>query len=235
MTVAAVILAASEATALADADGTPAVRRIADSAWAGGATPMVVCVHDVKGRVASALANSEITLVEPVAAVAGPAAQIANGIESALWLVGRTDAALVWPARYVWADAETITTLISGHGVYPDAVLQPAFGGVAGFPLLVPVAALPAVRAVAADRMPSDLVADLADAGIEVVILETGDPGVVHDIGTPHDSLPAYDGPPQPADELERDWGAAAAAVLDDEPVPGPSTMNAAAVSRTSR
>ena len=35
MTVAAVVLAASPASALADADGTPGVRRIADIAWAG--------------------------------------------------------------------------------------------------------------------------------------------------------------------------------------------------------
>ena len=38
MTVAAIIVAASAETALADADGTPAVRRIADAAWAGGGT-----------------------------------------------------------------------------------------------------------------------------------------------------------------------------------------------------
>ena len=37
MTVAAVILAASPESALADADGVPRVRRIVDSAWSGGA------------------------------------------------------------------------------------------------------------------------------------------------------------------------------------------------------
>ena len=225
MTVAAVILAATEASALADADGTPAVRRIANAAWAGGATPVVVCVHDPKGQVAAALANAEVTLVKPVAAAAGPAAQIANGIEGALWLVGRTDAALVWPARLAWADAETVTTLIAAHGEHPDAVLAPAYGGVAGFPLLVPVAALPAVRALAPDRMPSDLAADLAAGGWPVVTLDTGDPGVTHDIATPRTALPAYDGPPQPADEVARDWGAATADLADDEPVAVPGTV----------
>ena len=52
MTVAAVILAASPASALADADGTPAIRRLADVAWAGGATPVVVCSSDPDGAVA---------------------------------------------------------------------------------------------------------------------------------------------------------------------------------------
>ena len=227
MTVAAVILAATEASALADADGTPAVRRIADTAWAGGATPVVVCVHDAKGRVAAALATAEVTLVEPARGPASPAGQIANGIESALWLVGRTDAALVWPSRLVWADAETVTTLIAGHGERPDAVLAPAYGGVAGFPVLVPVAALPAIRGIAPDHMPADLLDDLAAAGLEVVILETGDPGVAHDIATARTALPAYDGPPQPLDALEREWGSAVAEVADDAPVAGPAVLAA--------
>ena len=55
MTVAAVVLAASPASALVDADGTPGVRRIADTAWAGGATPVVVCSFDPDGAVSAAL------------------------------------------------------------------------------------------------------------------------------------------------------------------------------------
>ena len=42
VTVAAVILVARADAALADVDGQPAVRRIADSAWSGGALPIVV-------------------------------------------------------------------------------------------------------------------------------------------------------------------------------------------------
>ncbi len=235
LTVAAVILAASETSALADADGTPAVRRIADTAWAGGATPMLVCVHDPKGRASAALATSEVTIVAPVPAALGPAAQIANGIESALWLVGRTSAALVWPARHVWADAETITTLIAGHGERPDAVVVPAYGGIAGFPLLVPVAALPAVRALTPDRMPADLHTELAAAGWEVVLLETGDPGVAYDIGTARTALPGFDGPPQPLDEQDRDWGAALGNLADDEPVTGAGTMPASSQAAAGR
>ncbi len=76
MTVAAVILAASPSSALADADGTPGVRRLADVAWSGGATPVVVCSFDPDGAVAAALANTEATLVDPVAPERGPVAQI---------------------------------------------------------------------------------------------------------------------------------------------------------------
>ena len=65
MTVAAVILAARPESALADAAGSPAVRRLADVAWAGGATPVVVCSFDPDGAVAASLANAEVTLVDP--------------------------------------------------------------------------------------------------------------------------------------------------------------------------
>ena len=75
MTVAAVILAASPASALADADGTPGVRRLADIAWAGGATPVLVCSFDPDGAVAAVLANAEVTLVDPADPAAGRSAR----------------------------------------------------------------------------------------------------------------------------------------------------------------
>ena len=53
MTVAAVILAASPDSALADADGQPAARRIAEAAWSGGAIPVVLVSFDPEGRVAA--------------------------------------------------------------------------------------------------------------------------------------------------------------------------------------
>jgi CTP:molybdopterin cytidylyltransferase MocA len=223
MTVAAVILAASPASALADADGTPAVRRLADVAWAGGATPVVVCAADPDGGVAAALVTTEATLSAPVAHDGGPVGQIAAGIDAAMRLVAGTDAALVWPARLAWVDAETVTTLISAHGEDRDIVLRPAYGGEAGFPALVPVSALGTLRGLGTGRMPDDLLADLAAAGVTVRLVDTGDPGVTHDIGIARSSLPAYDGPPQPEDGVEREWGVATADVPDEPPVPDPT------------
>jgi hypothetical protein len=83
MTVAAVILAASPDSALADADGLPGVRRIADAAWSGGATPIVVVSFDPDGMVAAALAGAPVTLAEPAPADGGPAAQMARGADVA--------------------------------------------------------------------------------------------------------------------------------------------------------
>ena len=103
MTVAAIVLAASTESALADADGLPAVRRIADVAWSGGATPIVIVAHDPDGAVATALAGSPVTLAEPAPEEVGPAGQMARGIEVAAATVRETTGALIWPARLTWA------------------------------------------------------------------------------------------------------------------------------------
>ncbi len=222
MTVAAVILAASPDAALADADGTPAVRRIADAAWAGGATPVVVVAADPAGLVAPALATGEVTLVEPTDVTAGPAGQIARGIEAALALVAGTGAALVWPARLVWADAETVTTLIEAHGDDPAAILQPAYGDRPGWPVLVPASLLAHVRAVSPDLMPADVVAAVAAAaGVPVRLVDTGDPGTTHDVSVARAALPAFSGPPEPDDGVVREWGAPAVDQPDDAPPAG--------------
>ncbi len=227
MTVAAVILAATPASALADADGTPGARRLVDAAWAGGATPVVVCSLDPDGTVAAALANAEVTLVDPAAPERGPVGQIINGVEAARRLVTDTDAALVWPARLAWVDAETVTTLIAAHGDDREAVIRPAFGGAAGFPVLLPVAHLEALRVLGADRMPDELLDDLEAAGVPFRFVETGDPGVTHDVSVPRADLPPYDGPPEPADAHAHEWGAAVADQHDDAPVPGPARLAA--------
>jgi CTP:molybdopterin cytidylyltransferase MocA len=223
MTVAAVILAATPASAVADADGTPGARRLADTAWAGGATPVVVCSFDPDGVVAAALANASVTLVDPVDPAGGPVGQIVNGIEAARRLVTDTDAALVWPARLTWVDAETVTTLIAAHGEDRSAVVRPAYRDEPGFPILLPVAHLASFAALAAERMPADLFADLEAAGVPFRVIETGDPGVTHDVSVARADLPPYDGPPEPADTPE--WGAAVADESDDAPVPGPARL----------
>jgi len=228
MTVAAVILAASPASALADAAGTPAARRLADVAWSGGATPVLVCSFDPEALVGQALANAEVTLVEPAPAELGPVGQIANGIDAAIRLVSETDAALVWPARMAWVDAETVTMLIAAHGEERADLVRPAWQGEPGWPVLVPVAHLDALRGLSVDRMPGDLVDDLVATGIPLRVVETGDPGVTHDISTAATDLPAYDGPPEPADAHAHEWGAPAADAADDTPVAGPERLSLA-------
>lgn len=228
MTVAAVILAASPVSALADADGTPAVRRIADAAWAGGATPVVVVAADPEGAVAAALATAEVTLLVPARdgeGLAAPSRQIAHGIAGAADLVGSTTAALVWPARLAWADAETVTTLIEAHGEAPGALLQPAYDGVAGWPALLPVGMAEHVEAADPSLSPDEIIAALSGLGINVRPVDVGDPGITHDVSVARTALPPYDGPPRANDALPREWGAAVADQLDDAPPAGPARL----------
>ena len=96
----------------------------------------------------------------------------------------------------------------------------------AGWPVLVPIVHLGALRALSIERMPGELIDDLVAAGVPNAALETGDPGVVHDVGTPRAELPPYDGPPQPADPHEHPWGLATADDPDDSPVEGPDRLS---------
>jgi CTP:molybdopterin cytidylyltransferase MocA len=223
MTVAAVILAASPESALADADGLPGVRRIADVAWSGGATPVVVVSFDPGGDVARALAGAPVTLAEPAPPERGPAAQMARGAEVAIGEVVETDAVLIWPARMTWVGPETVTSLIELHGTVPERLLRPTWDGETGWPVLMPVAALDALRASPPDRMPPAIVDGLVAAGVTERTVDLGDPGVTHDRDTPSADLPPYVGPEEPIAGHVHEWGAQAADAADEGPLEGPA------------
>jgi CTP:molybdopterin cytidylyltransferase MocA len=223
VTVAAIILAASSESALADADGMASVRRIADVAWSGGAVPIVVVAHDPSGAVAAALAGAPVTLAEPAPAEAGPAGQMARGIDVALAEVKDTSGALIWPARMTWVGPETVTSLIEAHGPLGGRLLTPTFDDEAGWPVLLPLEALPVLRAVAPDRMPPAIPGELVAAGVADERLALGDPGTTHDRDTPRVDLPPYDGPAVPAGGHVHEWGAMSADDPDDGPLEGPS------------
>jgi CTP:molybdopterin cytidylyltransferase MocA len=223
MTVAAIILAASTESALADADGMPSVRRIADVAWSGGAVPIIVVANDPAGAVATALAGAPVTLAEPAPTEAGPAGQMVRGIEVALAEVHDTSGALIWPARMSWVGPETVTSLIEAHGPAADALLTPTFDDEVGWPVLVPLAALPALRAVPPDRMPPTIPAELMAAGVPQRLLALGDPGTTIDRETPRSELPPYTGPLEPAAGHVHEWGAVMADEPDDGPLEGPA------------
>lgn len=224
MTVAAVILAASPESALADVDGQSRVRRITDAAWSGGALPIVVVSFDPDGAVAASLAGASVTLAEPIPPPAGtPARQMARGIEVAASLVSDVSAALIWPARMVWVSPETVTSLIEAHGVDRSTMLRPAYEGEAGWPVLLPRERASILASVAPDRMPDDILADLVAAGVASRAVELGDPGVIHDASVPRDQLPAYVGPTEPVAAHTHEWGAALAEAGEDSPIEGPA------------
>ena len=211
MTVAAVILSSSVEGSLADTLGQPRVRRLADLAWSGGALPIVVVSPDREGAVAAALAGSEATYGSPAPAEGGPVGQMVRGAELALAEVHDTTAVLLWPGRMTWVGPETITSLIETHGMDRATMLRPAWHGEPGWPVLLPIARLDALRGVAPDRMPPQIVEDLI-ALVPARVVEMGDPGVIHDVDTPESDLPAYEGPPDPPAGHSHEWGADVAA-----------------------
>lgn len=219
MTVAAVILAAHHGTALREVEGVANARRLADGAWAGGALPIVVVSFDPDGAVAGALAGSPAVLAAPAPPEAGPVGQICRGIDLARAQVDGTDAALVWPARMGWVDAETVTSLIEGHGTDPATVLRPVFRGEIGWPALVPTVHLETLRALDPALMPGPLLEVLASE-VGGRLVELGDPGTVHDLETPRADLPPFEGPAEPASAHHHEWGSPAAAGPDESPAP---------------
>jgi CTP:molybdopterin cytidylyltransferase MocA len=223
VTVAAVILFARPEGALADAAGRSAARRMVETAWAGGATPIVVCCADPGGAIAAALAGSPAILAEPAPVEMGPVGQIVNGVRVAQARVTETEAALVWPGRMAWVDAETVTSLIEAHGASREALLRPRYEGEVGWPALLPVTLLETFAALRRDQMPDALLDDLAAAGAALEAVDTGDPGTVHDVSTPIEQLPAYQGPPEPVAGTSPEWGVSAADMPDDAPLEGPS------------
>ena len=199
------------------------VRRIVDAAWAGGATPIIVVSFDPEGSVAAALAGAPVTLAEPAPQAAGPAAQMARGADVARAEIVDTDAVLLWPARMTWVGPETVTSLIELHGTAPAALLRPTWEGDPGWPVLLPLAGLAALRSVAADRMPPQIVDDVVAAGIAERRVELGDPGVAIDRGTSRADLPPYIGPVEPVVGHVHEWGAAQAEASDEGPLEGPA------------
>jgi CTP:molybdopterin cytidylyltransferase MocA len=222
VTVAAVILYAKPEGAVADAAGRPSVRRAVESAWAGGATPIVVVSFDPDGAIAAALAGSSAVLAEPAPIENGPVGQMTRGMTVAAEQVTETEAALIWPGRMAWVDAETVTSLIEASGARRGTLLRPTYNGNEGWPVLVPMDQAATLAALGPDKMPDVLMSELF-AAADSAAIDTGDPGTVHDISTPMDSLPTYDGPPQPVAGNAPEWGAAAAEMPDDVPLEGPA------------
>lgn len=209
MTVGAVIVPDGVAEALADATGRTAVRRIVDSAWAGGAIPIIVMAADPDGRIAEALEGSPAQVVDPGRA-SGTQTYRAGAV-AAKAAVQETTAVLLWPGRMTWADPETVTSLIEAHGRAADVVTRPRRAGESGWPVLLPMALVETILASLGGSV------DEAVSNSDVSTVELGDPGSVLGSEVDLDELPDYAGPPEPVGGPPPEWGAAAADTPEPE------------------
>jgi CTP:molybdopterin cytidylyltransferase MocA len=197
MTVAAIVIVPDSAAALANVEGEPAIRRLVQSAWAGGAMPIVVVCPAVDSAFDQAMAELQVVSTRPDMTVPHGIAWFASGQEAAIRAVAETTASLLWPFRFSWVDPETVTSLIEAHGASPDAIIRPAYGAQRGFPILVPNSLAGQLKAM--PRLHGEEAIDAVIAGgVPSLTVELGDPGIVHAGDTPRSSLPDYQGPPSP-------------------------------------
>ena len=200
MTVAAVVIVPDSAAGMADVEGEPVIRRLVQSAWAGGAMPIVVVCPAVDGAFEQVLAELQITLVRPEPTEPHGIVWFAGGQIAAARAVSETTASLLWPFRYSWVDPETVTSLIEAHGGSPESIIRPTYGERRGFPILVPNSL--ADRLAALSGLHGEEAIDRSIAsGVPSLSVELGDPGIVHDGATPRSSLPDYQGPPAQVSE----------------------------------
>jgi CTP:molybdopterin cytidylyltransferase MocA len=210
MTVAAIVLVPDRAVALSDADGEPAIRRVAHSAWSGGAMPIVIVSDDGGEELAAAVDGLPVTISRPGPDEPRGVAWFLHGLRAAQTAVAEATAGLLWPARCVWVDPETVTSLVEMHGTAPGDVIRPAFSGQPGFPILVPMSLGPRL-AERPDLHAYQVVEALIAGGVPARTPELGDPGIAFDIATPRAELPGFEGPPAPAGAVA-EWNAELAA-----------------------
>jgi hypothetical protein len=208
MTVAAIILVPDMAVALRDADGEPAIRRVAHAAWSGGAMPIVIVADQADGALAEAVADVPVTLQRPGPEDAKGVAWFLLGQRVAQAAVTESTAGLLWPVRCAWVDPETVTSLVEAHGASPDSIVRPAWAAQAGFPILVPVGFDERLSA-RPDLHAYQVVEALVAEGAPYRLLELGDPGIIFDVSTPRAGMPGYQGPPEPASGPPPEWNAA--------------------------
>lgn len=127
MTVAALILAGD--SSLVGDRPSPALSRLIEVAWAGGAHPILV----------AGLTRSVDLAPLALPTEAGTAEAAAT---EALRLVGGTTALLSLPVTHAGLDPETITALIAAHGRAPEVVLHAAHNGTTGPVRLTPLSLL---------------------------------------------------------------------------------------------
>lgn len=197
MTVAAIVIVPDSASALAIVEGEPVIRRVVQSAWAGGAMPIVVVCPSVDDAFDLAMAELQVTPNRPDSAAPHGIAWFAGGQQAAARAVVETTASLLWPFRYSWVDPETVTSLIEAHGANRDSIIRPAYGARRGFPILVPNSLSGRLKALS-NLHGEEAIDAVVAAGVASLTVELGDPGIVHDGGTSRSDLPDYQGPPSP-------------------------------------
>ena len=188
--VAAIVLAAGRARrfgatetdskVLADLAGLPLVRRVALSALASGAAPVLVVTGHAADAVSAALAEVPVRIVHNPNHASGIASSLQAGLAA---LPPGVEGALILLGDMPLVTQETMTCLIVRFAQEPDAIdaVIPIFEGRQGNPVLIGRGMFAAIATLSGDQGARKL---LARPGRAVVYCDVDDRGVEIDVDT---------------------------------------------------
>jgi molybdenum cofactor cytidylyltransferase len=170
--IAAVVLAAGRSTRmgqanklLADIDGRPMVRRVAEAAVASRADPVIVVTGHMGAEVSEALAGMAVTLVPNPDYATGLASSLKTGIRT---VPQACDGALVLLGDMPRIAPEHIDRLIAAFAWDAAApIVVPVRAGRQGNPVLWPADLFPELLRLEGDRGARGLIAAHADRVVE--------------------------------------------------------------------
>ena len=185
--IAAVILAAGQSRRMggvnklvADIDGTPMVARIADTALASSAAPVVVVTGHEPERVRAALGERDFTVVHNPDYAAGLSTSLKRGLDA---LADDVDGALICLGDMPDVTPAHLDKLIAAFDpVEGRGICVPTFNGKRGNPVLWDRRYFGGMAAVAGDVGARHLIGEHAEAVCEVAM---ADDGVLVDLDTP--------------------------------------------------
>jgi molybdenum cofactor cytidylyltransferase len=174
----------SEATKLvADLDGRPIVRRVAEAAVRSRARPVVVVAGHARNPVEEALAGLEVELAFNPEFARGLASSLRVGLAA---MPGDIAGALVLLGDMPWIESRLIDALIDAYLKRKDALAAvPVHDGRRGNPVLLGRGLFEAAMRLEGDEGARRLVAALAPR--ECVEVAAPDPSAILDIDTPGD------------------------------------------------
>jgi molybdenum cofactor cytidylyltransferase len=185
--IAAIILAAGQAKrfgkgskVVAELDGKPLVRHVAEAALASRARPVLVVVGHAAAVTAIALAGLEVRLVHAPDFEAGLSRSLRAGLAA---LPASTVGALILLADVPRVSAKLIDRLIGAFEAVEPNALVPVHGGQRGNPVIIGRALFAPLGALDGDRGASQILGSLPG----VVELPVEDAAVTVDIDTQED------------------------------------------------
>jgi molybdenum cofactor cytidylyltransferase len=184
--VAAIVLAAGRSSRmgaqnklLADIGGTPMVRRVAETALASKARPVLVVTGHMAADVGAALAGLDVTLVPNPDYATGLASSLKAGIRA---VPADCDGALILLGDMPRITVEHVDRLIGAFAAAPDTIVVPVHAGRQGNPVLWPRRCFADLLQLEGDAGAKRLIAAHPEQTIEI---EMGTSAIFADVDTP--------------------------------------------------